>query len=176
MANYESISSIVGAKYDNETGNFEYVPERWPENWYRRATPYGAVEALVDGFTRIYPANPVAMLVGQLGTPNFSPQTALCDIFMGLNSITPIALAGQFQDATAGVTWALGKLADVGIDGTVLGCPKESMSPNFLNFNDTRSGGPINPPPAQIENSGNNKYYQTYFCEAPTQPNCQTTC
>ena len=56
VANYESISSIVGASYNNETDQFDYVPERWPENWYRRATPYGAVEALTDGFTRIYPA------------------------------------------------------------------------------------------------------------------------
>ena len=54
-ANYESISSIIGAKLNEETGEFEYVPERWPEQgWYRRATPYGAVEALTDALTTTY--------------------------------------------------------------------------------------------------------------------------
>jgi len=177
-ANYESISSIVGAKFDEKTGEFQYVPERWPENWYRRATPYGAVEALVDGFTRIYPANPVPMVFGQLGTDNFNVQTALCDIFSGVYSITPIALAGQVQDATAGITWALGKLTNVGLDGTVLGCPSSDFSPNFENFNNTASGGPMNIPlpDAQVEHSGNNSYYKTYFCEAPVNPTCQITC
>ena len=28
VANYESISSIIGAKFDEETGQFQYVPER----------------------------------------------------------------------------------------------------------------------------------------------------
>lgn len=56
VANYESISSIVGAKLNDETGEFEYVPERWPQQgWYRRATPYGAVETLTDVLTTTYP-------------------------------------------------------------------------------------------------------------------------
>lgn len=152
------------------------MPERWPENWYRRATPYGAVEALVDGFTRIYPANPVAMPIAQIGTPNLTPAAILCNVFMGLNSITPIALGGQLHDATAGISWALGKLADVGIDGTVLGCPADTLAPNFLYDNSTQSGGPLSPPPAQVQNNGNNTYYKTYFCEAPTTPNCKITC
>lgn len=55
VANYESISSIIGAQYNKETNEFEYVPEKWPEQgWYRRATPYGAVQTLVDGFASIY--------------------------------------------------------------------------------------------------------------------------
>lgn len=55
VANYESISSIIGARYNSETDEFEYVPERWPEQgWYRRATPYGAVQTLADGFGAIY--------------------------------------------------------------------------------------------------------------------------
>lgn len=55
VANYESISSIIGARYNSQTDEFEYVPERWPEQgWYRRATPYGAVQTLIDGFGAIY--------------------------------------------------------------------------------------------------------------------------
>ena len=43
VANAKSILSIIGAQYDSKSGEFTYVPEKWPENWYRRATPYGAV-------------------------------------------------------------------------------------------------------------------------------------
>ncbi|SMY23549.1 unnamed protein product [Zymoseptoria tritici ST99CH_1A5] len=172
VANYESISSIVGAKYDKKTGDYEYVPERWPENWYRRATPYGAVEALTDGFTRIYPANPVAMAFGQIGTPNLNATTLLCNAFQGLNSVTPLAIAGQSRGAQASVTWALGKLIDVGLDGTTLGCPKTTISQNF--YPDVK-GGPLQPPPVQTKNNGNNVYNKVYHRTAPKQPICDIT-
>lgn len=56
VANWRSISSIIGAKYNNKTGEFEYVPERWPEEgWYRRSNPYGALQILTDGFLTLYP-------------------------------------------------------------------------------------------------------------------------
>ncbi|PPJ57317.1 hypothetical protein CBER1_07932 [Cercospora berteroae] len=172
VANYESISSIVGAKYDEETGNFDYVPERWPENWYRRSTSYDAVEALVDGFTRIYPANPVAMPVGQIGTPNLNASTLLCNVYQGLNSIAPLALAGQSQAAQAGVSSLLGKLVDLGLDGTTLGCPKDTISANFLYPNATTAGGPLGPSLDRVSNNGNNVYYKTYHTEAPKYPKC----
>lgn len=55
VANYESISSIIGAQFNKTTGRFEYVPERWPaQGWYRRATEYGAVQALTDALAYIY--------------------------------------------------------------------------------------------------------------------------
>jgi hypothetical protein len=38
-ANYESISSFLGFQLDKKTGKFCYVPERFPDNWYRRAVP-----------------------------------------------------------------------------------------------------------------------------------------
>jgi hypothetical protein len=40
VANYESISSLLGFQLDPLTGKFCYVPERIPDNWYRRAIPY----------------------------------------------------------------------------------------------------------------------------------------
>jgi hypothetical protein len=169
VANYESISNIVGAEYEPETGDYKYVPERWPDNWYRRATPYGAVEALTDGFTRIYPANPVAMPVGQLGTPNLNATTFLCNTFQGLNSITPLALAGESRSAQAGLTWALGKLTNIGLDGTTLGCPTDTVSQNF--FPDEK-GGPLQPPPSYQQNSGNNVYGKVYHKTAPQTPQC----
>ncbi|KXT04896.1 hypothetical protein AC578_3442 [Pseudocercospora eumusae] len=173
VANYESISSIVGAKFDKETGNFEYVPERYPEQgWYRRATPYGAIQALTDGFTRIYPANPVPMPIAQLGTPNLNVSTILCDVFMGLNSITPLPLAGEAEAVDAGITWALAKLGAVGLSGTILGCPTSAISTNYLYPNSTTIGGPLGPPPAAVANAGNNVYNKTYFTTAPTTPQC----
>ncbi|KZL65708.1 hypothetical protein CT0861_02670 [Colletotrichum tofieldiae] len=36
VGNYESISPIIGAKYDDRTGESQYVPETWPKNWCRR--------------------------------------------------------------------------------------------------------------------------------------------
>lgn len=47
QANYDSLSSILGFQYDSSTDKFSYVPERYPENWYRRAIPYGV--ATPDG-------------------------------------------------------------------------------------------------------------------------------
>ncbi|KAI5365032.1 Putative chloroperoxidase [Septoria linicola] len=174
-ANYKSISSIVGAKFDKKTGNFQYVPERWPERWYRRATPYDAVEALTDGFTRIYPANPVAMPFGQIGTPNLNVSTIICNLYQGLNSITPLALAGKSQAAQAQVSNLIGKLAGLGLDGTTLGCPRNSISANFLYPNATTAGGPLGPDLDVTKNNGNNVYYKTYHTEAPKYPKCKFT-
>ncbi|KAK5727135.1 hypothetical protein LTR15_003027 [Elasticomyces elasticus] len=175
VANYESISSIIGAQFDTKTGNFKYVPERWPaKGWYRRSTPYGAVQALTEAFTLIYPSNPISMVFPQLQGGNFDAATALCYIYQGINSITPLALAGEEQEIGAGVTWALSKLAGAGLDLTTLGCPSSTLSPNeFLYPNATQKGGPLNPPASVQSNVGNNVYGKTYFTSAPTKPKCQ---
>ncbi|KAF2165505.1 hypothetical protein M409DRAFT_36912 [Zasmidium cellare ATCC 36951] len=173
VANYESISSIVGAQLNKETGQYEYVPERWPEQgWYRRSTPYGAVEALTDGFTRIYPSNLVPMPIAQLGTPNLNVSTILCDIYQGLNSVTPLELGGETTDIEAQITWALGKLVAVGISDTILGCPKDVTNNNILYPNSTTAGGPLGPDPVVVSRAGNNVYNKVYFTAAPTTPQC----
>jgi len=173
VANYESISSIVGAKLNKQTGDFEYVPERWPEQgWYRRATGYGAAEALTDGFTTIYPADPVLMPVAEIGTPNLNASTILCNLYQGLNSMIPIALAGDAQTIEAALTWAVSKLVNVGLDGTTLGCPSSAISANLLYPNATTAGGPLGPSLKEVKNAGNNVYYKTYFTQAPTTQQC----
>jgi hypothetical protein len=172
VANYKSIMSIIGAEYDQSSGEFKYVPERWPENWYRRATPYGAVQALAEGFTSIYPRNIIFPGVGQLGTPNLSPTTILCDVYQGLNSITPIALGGAEENAAKGISWALSVL-DPLFGGTALGCPDNVISPNFLFPSSTQVGGPVNPPKVPSDaNTGNNVYNKIYFRNAPQKPQC----
>jgi hypothetical protein len=176
VANYESISSIIGAKLDKKTGNFEYVAERWPENWYRRAYPYGAVQALTDGFTGIYPADPVSMPIGQVGTPNLNATNILCDVYLGLSSVTPISLAGDVTAVEQQITWALGKLVDAGLDGTALGCPASTVSPMNLFPNATLAGGALNEPAKEFKWTGNNQYNKTYFCSAPDTPKCSHTC
>jgi hypothetical protein len=171
VANYESISSIIGAQYDPTTDNFIYVPERYPENWYRRSYPYGAVQALSEGILDIYLKNPIFMPVGQLGAPNLTATTLLCNVYQGLNSVTPLALAGTSEEIQAGITWALSKL-DPFFSNTVLGCPTMTISENFLFPNANSPGGPLSPPPSVEANTGDNVYGKTYFAEEPTTPNC----
>jgi hypothetical protein len=172
VANYKSIMSIIGAEYDESSGEFKYVPERWPENWYRRATPYGAVQALTDGFLKIYPRNIIVPGAGQIGTPNLSVQTLLCDLYQGINSITPLVLGGTEENVAKAVTWALSVLDPV-LGGTALGCPDSTISPNFLYPNSQQEGGPVNPPVVPSDaNTGDNVYNQIYFRNAPQQPQC----
>lgn len=116
------------------------------------------------------------MAFAQIGSDNLNANTILCDVYSGLNSVTPLALAGEEEAVAAGITWALAKLADVGLSGTVLGCPKSELSPNFLFPNQTEEGGPLNEPPSVFANTGNDVYNKTYFCTAPTTPQCNHVC
>lgn len=175
VANYESISSIVGAQYDSKSGDFKYVPERWPENWYRRATPYGAVQALTDGFLKIYPANIIVPGAAQIGTDNLSVQTLLCDLYQGINSIVPLIAAGSLEDTSKLVTFAVNKLLPVLGKNTALGCPDSTLSPNgkdLLFPNADKVGGPEKAPPASDAKTGNNVYNKVYFSSAPVKPAC----
>jgi hypothetical protein len=169
VANYESISSIIGAKWSEKDQEFVYVPERWPENWYRRSFPYTTVQALTEGLLHIYAKNPIAMPIAQLGTPNLNATTFLCNVYQGLNSITPLGFAGTSEEVQAKATWALAKL-DPYFKDTVLGCPTSTISQNFL-F-PPQNGGPLAPPPAVRANTGDNVYNKIYFKNAPKQPVC----
>lgn len=169
VANYESISSIIGAQWSDKDQEFIYVPEKWPQNWYRRATPYTTVQALTEGLGLIYAKNPIAMGVAQVGTPNLNATTVVCNLYQGLNSVTPLGLAGTLEEVEAGVTWALAKL-DPYFKDTVLGCPTNTISQNYLY--PPQNGGPLAPPPAVRANTGDNVYNKIYFKTAPQQPNC----
>lgn len=91
------------------------------------------------------------MPIGQLGTNNLNATTLLCNLYQGLNSITPLVLAGSEEEINARIAWALGKL-DSAFDGTILGCPKSSISKNFLY--PSHKGSALNPPPVEVKNSG----------------------
>ncbi|KAK1960842.1 hypothetical protein LY78DRAFT_590001 [Colletotrichum sublineola] len=174
VANYESVSSIIGAKYDSQTGEFQYVPETWPENWYRRATPYGAVQTLVDALGVIYPRNIIVPGVPQLGTGNLNVTTLLCTVYQSITSATPLLVSGTVAEVAAASTWALSKL-DPYFGNTVLGCPTGALSPNgpgLLFPNATEKGGPLSPPPSVANNVGDNVYDKTYFKAAPVTPAC----
>ncbi|KAF2749999.1 hypothetical protein M011DRAFT_492975 [Sporormia fimetaria CBS 119925] len=172
VPNYESVSSIVGAEYDDRTREFKYVPERFPPNWYRRAVPYTAANALADGYLRIYPKYPLVPGVAQLGGPNFSVQTVLCDAYQGIQSIIPLLLANDVENVAAKITWAQSKITGL-LGGTVLGCDRDTLSPTVPFFpNATRTGGPLGTPSAQVSNIGDNVYGKVYFRNAPTRPQC----
>ena len=108
------------------------------------------------------------MAIPQLGSENLSVQTILCDVYMGINSIEPLSISGDGASAAAATSWAISKLADVGIRDTILGCPKNALSPS-PNANAT------NPPGIVIQNTANNVYYKTYFTDVPTSPQCSHT-
>lgn len=171
-ANYKSIMPIIGAEYDEKSGEFKYVPERFPENWYRRATPYGAVQGLTEGFTMIYPRNIVTPLVAQLGTDNLNVQTLLCNVYQGINSITPLVAGKTLEDSSKAITWALSVLDPI-LSKTALGCPDSVISPNMLYPEANREGGPANPPRVPSDQwTGNNVYNKVYFKNAPTGQSC----
>ena len=112
------------------------------------------------------------MPIGQLGTPNLNVSTIICNLYQGLNSITPLELAGQSESLQAGITWALGMLAGAGLSGTVFGCPTNAISSNFLYPNSTTTGGPLGPSLDENKRSGNNVYNKVYFPKAPTTQQC----
>lgn len=174
VANYESISSIIGAKYNDQTGHFEYVPETWPENWYRRDNPYGAVPAVTDILTSIYPQYLLLPAFSQ-SLQNLNASTILCDIYQGINSITPLELAPGLEDVGAGISWALSKLTPLFGPGSVLGCSTAVLSPNpglQVYPSPSRVGGPLATPSAQFQWEGDNVYNKVYFTDAPTKPQC----
>ncbi|UPX20123.1 uncharacterized protein EKO05_0010367 [Ascochyta rabiei] len=174
VANAKSILSIIGASFDKSTGEFTYVPERWPENWYRRATPYGAVNTLTDGFLKIYPRNIIVPGVAQFGTANLNAQTILCDFYQGINSITPLVIGGTEERVAKGISWALSVLVPA-FGGTAAGCPDNVIAPNFLYPQSQTQGGPTTPPPVKADgNTGDNVYNKVYFKTAPTNPTCKT--
>lgn len=176
VANYESISSIIGAKYSDKTGYFEYVPETWPENWYRRSNPYGAVPAVADILTSIYPQYLLPPAISQ-SLQNLNVSNVLCSVYQGLNSITPLILSGGEEDAGKAITWALSKLSPFfGPSGSVLGCPSSVLSPDPafpLYPSPSRTGGPLATPSAQFKWEGNNVYNKVYFKTPPTSPQCE---
>lgn len=168
VPNYESISSIIGAKFDSSKLAFEYVPEQWPENWYRRSTEYDAAAVLVE-MIPLYLTNPIVPGASTLLTPNFNITTLACDIYQGIQSITPLFITGSEAEAAAAATWAISKL-DPYFSFTTLGCPTTTTSNVYPN--PSNEGGPLNPPPSVSSNTGNNVYNKIYFETAPTTPKC----
>jgi hypothetical protein len=98
VANYESISSIYGME-TQEDGTICYVPERFPDNWYRRGTPYGVAD-LVAGLAPTYLSGPELVLpnpIGSLQNLGQAPEIG-CAIYQGVTSGIPAALLGETND------------------------------------------------------------------------------
>jgi hypothetical protein len=106
VANYESVSSIYGMSTD-KNGKICYVPERFPDNWYRRSIPYGIVD-LVAGLLPTYLSGPPLVLPNPLGVLQNGAQGAQigCAIYQGITSGIPAALLGETNDyISAAVTY-----------------------------------------------------------------------
>jgi hypothetical protein len=98
VANYESISSIYGMETQQD-GTICYVPERFPDNWYRRGTPYGVAD-LIAGLAPTYLSGPELVLpnpIGSLQNLGQAPEIG-CAIYQGLTSGIPAALLGETND------------------------------------------------------------------------------
>ena len=107
-ANYESISSLLGMQ-TNSDGSICYVPERFPENWYRRATPYG-VSQLIEGLAPTYLTGPGLTLPNPLGAvlqnPGQIPQIG-CALYQGITSGVPASILGSTNEFASRATQLL---------------------------------------------------------------------
>ena len=96
----------------------------------------------------------------------------LCDIYQGINSITPLILGGSLEQISKAATWALSVLDPI-LGKTALGCPDNVLSPNFLYPESTCEGGPATPPRVPADaNTGDNVYNKIYFRNDPKSPQC----
>lgn len=71
------------------------MPERYPENWYRRATPYSVASQFVPQLFPTFAQYPIAgtPLSAVLGNPAEGAQ-ALCQAFQAIDSVIPASLVG----------------------------------------------------------------------------------
>lgn len=107
----------------------------------------------------------------QVGTGNLNVQTLLCDIYQGINFITPLVLGGTLEQTSKTVTWALSVLDPI-FSKTALGYPDSVVSPDLLYLNSSQQGGPENPPPASDSKTGDNVYDRVYYSSASQEPAC----
>jgi hypothetical protein len=79
----------------DSSGTICYVPERFPENWYRQSYPYGVAQ-LVEGLVPTYLTGPELTLPNPLGILQNGAQTAEigCAIYQGITSGIPASLLG----------------------------------------------------------------------------------
>jgi hypothetical protein len=80
------------------------VPERFPDHWYRRATPYGIANQFVPQLFPTFAQYPIAgtPLSDVLGNPAEAAQ-ALCQVFQLLDSFVPASLVGSSVARVAAV-------------------------------------------------------------------------
>ncbi|GAA5913046.1 hypothetical protein JCM6882_005546 [Rhodosporidiobolus microsporus] len=107
VSNLESISSLMGYQI-NEDGSICYVPERFPDNWYRRATPYGFVNGLVPGLPGTLAANP-KLLPNPLSAIFASGQVSQigCALYQGITSGIPASILGSTVESVSQLTKSL---------------------------------------------------------------------
>ncbi|GAA5995370.1 uncharacterized protein JCM10292_005129 [Rhodotorula paludigena] len=119
-ANLASMSALMGYKV-NEDGSICSVPERFPENWYRRATPYGVLNGLIPGLIPTYAKypllpNPLSAVLngGQINEIG-------CALKQGITSGIPSSL---LLSTTDGLSGALTKLQNRLLPGlpNLFGC------------------------------------------------------
>jgi hypothetical protein len=113
-----TISSFFGAKSDGN-GGWTHVPERIPDNWFSRATPYTGVD-VVEEILAQYLANPVAF-GGNVGQGNF----------VGLD-FGPIKNGQWSPTSAADVGCLLQQAVLAAVPQTIQGCKSDLSQPSRL--------------------------------------------
>lgn len=105
---FATISTFFGAK-DNGDGTYSHVPERIPDNWFSRASPYTLLD-VNNEINAMYLQNPV-LFGANVGYKNF----------LALNTTTGI-VNGRFNPSTANdVACVIQQAALAAIPSTIQG-------------------------------------------------------
>ncbi|GAA6036391.1 hypothetical protein JCM8097_001698 [Rhodosporidiobolus ruineniae] len=160
VSNLESISSLMGYKI-NDDGSICYVPERFPDNWYRRATPYGVANGLIPGLPTTLAANP-KLLPNPLSAIFASGEINQigCAIYQGLQSGIPASVLGSTYKGVSNLITDLQHKLLPGLPN-LLGCDLDDWS---LQTNST-GGGQYTDDSMQATGSGGEQSYNA-ICDA----------
>ncbi|UZJ55765.1 hypothetical protein CBS101457_005085 [Exobasidium rhododendri] len=131
IPNYESLAPLMGYKYNANNDTFQYVPETFPENWYRRSIPYGI--ATPDGLVTNLAAT---FLAGTINLPN--PLGALltnhaqlpeigCAIYQGISSGVPASLIGSSAERLSTIASYVESKLGPNLP-TIFGCPTQPFN------------------------------------------------
>ncbi|KAA1478317.1 Cloroperoxidase [Dentipellis sp. KUC8613] len=150
VPNEATISAFLGARALPD-GRYESVPERFPDNWYRRAEPLNIVEALAVILDFIlstdvpFGANagrtdaflPLEVDVGNVGG-------LACFVLTALQANVPSMIAQPLRDVEAIVSQVLDKITPLFED---FGCPAYNAT-HAQAYKDLSKWNVFGPPPA----------------------------
>ncbi|GAA97831.1 uncharacterized protein L969DRAFT_77894 [Mixia osmundae IAM 14324] len=147
-SNFESLAPLMGYTIDNATQQICYQPERFPDNWYRRTTPYGVAQ-LVEGLVPTYLAAgknlPLPNPLGALLQNNAQTSEITCAVYQGIFSGIPTAVGATAQSISDISTYVSKSLFGPSAK-PLFGCDisEPSIATNSSNPNGNQYASPLN--------------------------------